>query len=677
VIQADTLIQHINGKNIDIPRQLTPYAPISVEDECLGRSNELEGLQRAVSQAAKVVLLNGLGGIGKTTLAKAWLQTALSKNGYQHFAWIEVGGQDNTQSARSLLETIAFHPTLAKNLQLPLAENAPLEQRFTEIMNALRQLKGPNVLVIDNAGEELGNADIRAELPMPPEWHVLLTSRNQLHGFTPFPLDKLEKTAATALFQKHYTAPCTEAEINAFLQEIDYHTLSIELLAKTLQNHYGTLKLPELTTRLQKQELNNPDLQRRISLNHSKEETAVYKHLLTAFSCATLNDKEQQMLARCCALPPGQSYTATELLDWCQVTDDEKAAFLDTLQSLIQKGWLNMSLDGQCDMHRMVQQAVWYQLQPDFEVLEVLVNSFTQKMDSDTSTNFTLLFPWRLFGAQLMLCLPEQEQHNGRLGNLMNNMGIVYLNLGEYNKARELLEAALNAAVKNFGPEHPTVTVRQSNLAVVYRNLGEYNKARELLEAALNAAVKNFGPEHPTVTVRQSNLAIVYRYLGEYNKAKELLEAALNADLKHLGPEHPNVAIRQSNLAIVYRYLGEYNKAKELLEAALKADFKNFGPEHPTVAVSQSNLALVYRNLGEYNKARELLEAALIADLKNFGPEHPNIGMNRVNLGAVFFHDGQKELAQVQFQQAYQLFQQTLGESHPHTLAAKEWLEDL
>ncbi|MBK8501041.1 MAG: tetratricopeptide repeat protein [Saprospiraceae bacterium] len=81
--------------------------------------------------------------------------------------------------------------------------------------------------------------------------------------------------------------------------------------------------------------------------------------------------------------------------------------------------------------------------------------------------------------------------------------------------------------MQNFGKLHPNVAISQSNLALVYQDLGDYEKARDLLEGALKSALQNFGELHPNVAISQSNLAVVYQDLGDYEKARDLLEGAL------------------------------------------------------------------------------------------------------------------------------------------------------
>ncbi len=249
-----------------------------------------------------------------------------------------------------------------------------------------------------------------------------------------------------------------------------------------------------------------------------------------------------------------------------------------------------------------------------------------------------------------------------------------YRRLGRSLEAKVVAEEALAEA---YSKEYSLIGYCQNQLGLACADLGEYERARDLLELAMSSDMKNFGADHPRVAVSQSNLATVYYSLGQYYRARDLLELAMSSDMKNFGADHPTVAVRQSNLAIVYRNLGEYERARDLLELAMSSDMKNFGADHPTVAVNQSNLANVYRNLGEYERARDLLELAMSSDMKNFGADHPTIAVSQLNLGVVFLDTGEKEKARELFSKAHRLFQQQLGEQHPNTQTAKEWLDSV
>jgi len=445
------------------PSQLTPYIAIHPDTDCLGREADLKRLDDAMARPARAVVVWAMGGTGKTTLAKAWLQRV--KDRYKHWAWIEIARQDDqTDRSSRLVDAIAWHPELAEHLGLRLEDVKEPEERFRRVMTALRRLDGPNLLVIDNAGDEVAHPSILAQLPLPPQWHVLLTSRSRLNGCDIVTLNQLKPEDAAKLFRRYYERNCTNAEVDALLQEVQYHTLTVELIAKTLREHFKRLSLSEMTDKLRRRQLADPDLQRRIAIHHSREEVEVYNHLLVTFQCTDLGEAERLLLARMAALPPGGAYSAEELEEWFKLEPAERRALHETLRALERKGWLNGSDDGLFSLHRMVQQAVLYQLRPGEAALQPLLEAFTQKIAFNVGTNFAQLFRWIPFGEHILDVLPEEERKRKAVSDLMNNLGIVLKEAGRYERARVLLEQALAVWLKTLGEEHPYVAMARKRL---------------------------------------------------------------------------------------------------------------------------------------------------------------------------------------------------------------------
>ncbi len=81
---------------------------------------------------------------------------------------------------------------------------------------------------------------------------------------------------------------------------------------------------------------------------------------------------------------------------------------------------------------------------------------------------------------------------------------------------------------------------------ITLRDLGNFDKAKMLLEVTVKSNEKNFGFEHPNTAISYSNLALVLQNLGEYEKAKSLFTKALMSNEKNLGIDHPNTAITNS-----------------------------------------------------------------------------------------------------------------------------------
>jgi len=87
------------------------------------------------------------------------------------------------------------------------------------------------------------------------------------------------------------------------------------------------------------------------------------------------------------------------------------------------------------------------------------------------------------------------------------------------------------------------VAVLSSNIAVVYGDLGRYEEAAQLLKAALQSALDNFGKLHPTVATRLNNLANVYDAQQQYQLAIETWLQALDILQRHFGGQHPYIDI--------------------------------------------------------------------------------------------------------------------------------------
>ncbi|MBI4383763.1 MAG: tetratricopeptide repeat protein [Nitrospinae bacterium] len=249
--------------------------------------------------------------------------------------------------------------------------------------------------------------------------------------------------------------------------------------------------------------------------------------------------------------------------------------------------------------------------------------------------------------------------------NYLNQTGFVLYALGQYDRAIEYFERALESDLKTFGPEHPSVANRWNNLGEVWRNKGQYDKAIEYLEKALASYLKTLGPEHPQVAISWNNIGEAWRGKGQYDKAIGYFEKAVESDLKTFGPEHPTVAKDWNNLGVGWHSKEDYGKAIEYLEKALASDLKTLGEDHPNVANRWNNLGGVWHSQGDYSKAIGYFEKALASGLKTFGEDHPYIANRWINLGGAWHSKGDYDRAIEYLEKARAVFQKA---NLPHYL---------
>ncbi len=652
ILTLEKEIKHFHqgsGNTSIFPKELTLQMPRLKKDKIIGRIKELTDLRTQLFEKQQVVLMNGMGGIGKTTLAQVYLDT--NYKDYQHIAWISKSSDSNKVTddfiqATGLIDQLKIDPAGKDTNQL-----------FTAIILQMKAMKEvadkPCLLVLDNATEDLANYADQL-----PAWHILITSRKKIAHFENIDLDFLEEGEAILLFKKHYTREKLEDPFIANLVKgIEYHTLTIEILAKTAQ---------ELRTA--PEDLQNAfktNLETDINIPHSKEKIErVTTYLCSIFEVGQLSDEECWLLKQFACLP-AQEHSYDLLFELIILKSAQKTAFNKALNSLSKKGWLLESKDSY-RLHRIIKEVVIKSLEiVEQDVLTLLLKIETKLRIDQTKGNPIDNFVWVPFGN----CIANQfsNSETPEMAIFFNNLALVLQDFGNYRQAKVLLEKAMNSTEKNLGENNPKTAINYSNLATVLQDLGDYQGAKVLLEKAMRSDEKNYGDQHPKTAVKYSNLAVVLNILGEYQEAKVLSEKALWSAEKHFDEYHPTIALRQSGLATVLRKLSEYQEAKILLEKASRSNEKNFGEHHPNTAVCYSNLAMVLQDLGDYKRAKVLLEKTMRSDKNNFGEHHPKTATSYSNLALVLKNLEDSKGAKILLEKAMNSNEKNFGKHHPNT----------
>ncbi len=469
-------------------RRLTIVPRIS-NREVIGRGDDLAQLRRKLADSSQLLLMNGVGGIGKTTLAKLYVHNY--EDEYDRLVWIEV--------KKSLAQSVAGDAALLGALDIRKEQGETPDDLLRRALLALQNQDGKNLMVLDNADDAV--CRVKDWLPSDRHWDILLTSRQTFGDFAVYELGKLSQEAAMELFRRHCPdKPQSDEDLAAFLQKLDYHTLSIELFAKTLAHHPEIRAVKELANYFDKRALDDPRLRIDIYVPHAGEETQLYRHLQWAFDLSGIASDADLMLTlkQIAALPPSaEGYPIADLMAWLKVEQERKAPFANRVRRLRQLGWLTQSgSDQRFGCHRLIRTAVAH-LQPASAAdLMPLVETFTEKLSIDqTKDNPIDKFPWIPYGLELLQALSKEDFLEK--ARLQNNLGLVLQALGDYAGAKGLLEKALKSAERNFGPDHPTTAVSYSNLGVVLAEMGELAEARRLLEKAHRVFARQLGEQHP------------------------------------------------------------------------------------------------------------------------------------------------------------------------------------
>ena len=608
-----------------IPKKLT-HLPLLNLKEVIGRDEDLKKLEALMdnsNNSHKIVLTSGMGGIGKTTLAQAYLTK--HQDQFQHIAWLT----QNTEQAEDIfLNDTAF----LKALQLDF-EGSQLnpQQRLSLVFAAMRQLEQPNqsnLLVIDNATPDLQKL---REIPTPPHWKVLVTSRNQIKGYEQLQLGYLSEEAAYQLFLSHYRQPLTQKNITIvqnILRALGFHTLSIELYAKTAQ--HLNIPLSRLERKLQNSlKLGYPTA---IQTPHEQGRTIeqVFSYLVEIFELGKLSEKEEKLLRLWTLLPPMFVWIDLVLNLWGldEETNDVKwYGYQSAVKKLAQKGWLNVEEQENhrphYSMHRVIREVLhqkWKMADYEEEYLP-FINSVVRLLDEDNHdvSLRSYLIP---FGENLLNYL-DLQKHTWLLVALAG----AYQKINRLDNAGEAYQEALDIrrtlAKENPQAFLPAVATTLNNLGILHSDKNEFAPALEAYQEALDIrrtlAKENPQAFLPYVATTLNSLGNLQRAKNEFALALEAYQEAL--DIRRTSAKEnpqaflPDVATTLNNLGILLSNKNEFAAALEAYQEALdiRRTLAKENPQAflPDVAVTLNNLAVLHSDKNEFAPALEAYQEAL------------------------------------------------------------------
>jgi hypothetical protein len=245
---------------------------------------------------------------------------------------------------------------------------------------------------------------------------------------------------------------------------------------------------------------------------------------------------------------------------------------------------------------------------------------------------------------------------------------------GSYPAARDLFQLIVDARAEDAGcgPEHRATLAARGGFALWTGEAGDAAGARDQLAALLPVFERVLGPEDPETLRIRGNLASFTGRAGDAAGARDQLAALLPIRERVLGREHPHTLTARAELAYYTGEAGDAAGARDQLVALLPSRERVPGPEHPDTLMDRRSLARWTGNAGDVAAARDQLAALLPIDERVLGPEHPETLNVRADLAYYTGEAGDAARARDQVAALLPIRERVLGPEHPHTLTARE-----
>lgn len=582
--------------------------------DVVGRDRELLALETAFSDSPEPVIriLTGLGGIGKTSVARAY--TARHKERYGLVWWVSA---DNADAAiaqfRALLEILA--PQDAAQI------NYPVQGVHAILANRLE----PWLLILDNVQDHQA---LQGLLPAAGRGHVIVTSqattwpngRRVVEIGPPMPLDAIDiltgltedtdRAAATELAEELGFLPLALAQARSYMAQnpsvriVDYLRLFRERSSQML--HEGQA----------------PDYDNTVATTWQ-----------LAFN--RLTPAARALLNIVCWYAP-QGIPVRHLLDFkvdvaslpepattlLRPLVNDEIERLRAIANLSAYGLISTSADTSITVHRLVQIVTANKLATTapawIDAAATLLHAAVPERFADKPNTAAWLVLEQHVRTLLTHLLPEDVAALAIRGDLAYWTELI----GDARHADYLYNALLTDRQRVLGPYHPDTLDARRHLAGWIGANRDAKQAFDILVSLEADCLRVLGPDHSHTLKTRHDIAMWIGRNGNAKKACNLF-VALQADcLRVLGPDNRDTLDARRHIADWAYRAGDAKRAGDLYAALLTDYLRVLGPDDPHTLKTRHSLVISSIEARGAEHIRDMYATLLSDHLRVLGPDH-------------------------------------------------------
>ena len=293
------------------------------------------------------------------------------------------------------------------------------------------------------------------------------------------------------------------------------------------------------------------------------------------------------------------------------------------------KGWQVYLMAGNASVHKHdLARALYYFKLSEACARKIPGKSGTDKLDASLKIIASVYNQLRQYteaaqyGRQVVELNKATHEPPADIAVSLNALAKMYKKAGKYAESEQTYKEALAVLGPKLQATQDAVTIHD-NLGLVYQEEKQYNKAVAEHQLAYNLYRKLSGDNNKDTAYCQMNLAEAYIGMKDYAKAEPLLNSAKTTIEKTEGASSVAMASLLDNIGMLYSRTERLSEAEEMQRKAFVLIEKYHGHFSADAAIFLNNLATTYSQENKNDEAkRTAVEACAIAT-KVFGAHHP------------------------------------------------------
>lgn len=642
-----------------------------------GRDSEIKEIHKRL-QENKVLFLSGIGGIGKSELAKHYADK--HKDSYDAIIFAPF-----LQDIQTMV-TDDSYVQIHNFFQYP--EEKPNEY-FERKMRELAGLCNERTLIIVDNFDTTKDENLDRFLSL--KCKMLITTRRDFsEAYTDSQLDLGTLTNPFDVFNEHYKKSLSNDErkcVDEIIEIVCGHTMTVELLAKQMMA--GRVKSEKMLEKLKDGGISESGKEKVFHANEkgkiSREST--YDHIQALFNLSDIDEDKKYVLANLSLIP--HTGISSELFkEWCEIED------FNTINNLTIEGWIRWDREKDyISLHPLVSEVVQKIAKSSnfiylFENLKKHIDS-EDKGETITVTERALL---EALSSNIVKITKTSCSSSHTVGKLLRSIGDFYYRNIKYDLAEQAFNLSLVVCKEAEGVDSYEYICSYISVGMVTATLGRIKCDRNMildgikvvelcLEKFING-INGCSDLYEEISTAYNYLGMAYGDLLDIDKSIEMYKKGkciLEKRETKLPEDYLGIAIAYHNIAWVYDMnIKNYDLACENYEKALYY-YRKIGNESPHIIKALYYLGAIYADDTysgyDLSKANTLAKEGLPIAKKIFDDRHPLYIHSLCLYGKTELLLGNESLGKECLLEAFSVYEEKLNENHPTLLWLRKVLD--